>query len=227
MQITPTKDGSNTLYTSQFEATYHSHNGAIQETKTVFIDAGLAYLLQKNEPKNPLRILDIGFGTGLNALMSFLYAQAQTNPPAIAYTGVEAYPIPLALAQSLDYTKQLGADAEASNFFLQMHQTAAQEVVSAPNIAFSFERLETRFEDLNAQNAYDLVYYDAFAPSTQPELWTLAMFEKMYACLSPGGCLVTYCAKGEVKRNLKIAGFQVEALPGPIGKREMTRAVKQ
>lgn len=241
LQPLPTKDGFQTLYSERFDATYHSHNGAFQETKTVFIEAGLQYVLanRPTSPENPLRVLDIGFGTGLNALMSLTYAQSLQPAPSIFYTGAEAYPIPIETAQTLNYPQALSTDPSVADFFVQMHQLAQPLAPEAPKTGlteqiqlggFRFGLWLERFEHIaqtpTEHEGFGLVYYDAFAPNTQPELWTPEQFAGIYARMRAGGVLVTYCAKGAVKRALKSAGFLVESLPGPVGKREMTRAVK-
>jgi tRNA U34 5-methylaminomethyl-2-thiouridine-forming methyltransferase MnmC len=216
--IIQTEDGSNSIQSAQFHATYHSIHGAIQETQTVFIDAALLY---KASTQKELAILEIGLGTGLNAFMTYLEAKkAALN---IKYTGIEAYPISLEIAQQLNYAELLEATEEQAQF-LQLHETPNEWVALSPS--FNFYKQIGRFEDLKEQEQFDLIYYDAFAPSVQPELWEIDLLEKMYQALKPGGILTTYCAKGVFKRNLKQAGFKVEGIPGPIGKREMTRAVK-
>ncbi|BDS09888.1 tRNA (5-methylaminomethyl-2-thiouridine)(34)-methyltransferase MnmD [Aureispira anguillae] len=217
-KIIETKDGSHSLTSQQFNATYHSIHGAIQETQTVFIDAALQY---KATNQQQLAILGIGFGTGLNAFMTYLAANRQQI--AIQYTGVEAYPISLATAQQLNYPSILGVEEEQAQF-LKLHQSKDEVISLSPY--FDFCKRVCHFEELDYTEAFDIIYYDAFAPSVQPELWETALLEKMYRALKPTGVLTTYCAKGVVKRSLKSLGFRVEGIPGPIGKREMTRAIK-
>jgi len=216
--IIQTKDGSNSIQSAKFEATYHSIHGAIQEAQTVFIEAALLY---KAATQKEISILEIGLGTGLNAFMTYL--EAQKEALQIQYTGIEAYPISLELAQQLNYVELLDVQAEQAQF-LKLHSFPNEWVKLSPS--FQFYKQIGRFEDLKAQEQFDLIYYDAFAPSVQPELWEIALLEKMYQALKPNGVLTTYCAKGVFKRNLKQVGFKVEGIPGPIGKREMTRAVK-
>lgn len=218
-KIIQTKDGSNSLESTQFEATYHSIHGAIQETQTVFIDAALQY---KAATQQELSILGIGFGTGLNAFMTYLEAQKQGLH--IKYTAVEAYPISLETAQQLNYPTVLGVEA-AQQQFLDLHQHSNTTISLSPT--FEFCKQVSRFETLDYHEAFDIIYYDAFAPSVQPELWEAPLLQKMYQALKPTGVLTTYCAKGVVKRTLKSLGFKVEGIPGPIGKREMTRAIKE
>ena len=214
-----TADGSSTLHSNQFDALYHSKHGAIQESQVVFIEAGLH---QKMLQHTALSILEMGFGTGLNALLTYL--EAERHDLHITYTGVEAYPISLALAQQLNYIEQLGASPVDAAAFLQMH--AADHEHQAISGRFSFGKAIQPFETVTADGRYDIVYYDAFAPAVQPQLWNAEAFQRAFQALRPGGLLPTYCAKGVVKRTLKANGFEVEALPGPIGKREITRATK-
>lgn len=216
--IIQTEDGSNSIQSAQFEATYHSIHGAIQETQTVFIDAALQY---KANTQQELAILEIGLGTGLNAFMTYL--EAQKLNLNVQYTGIEAYPISLEIAQELNYTELLKVKEEQAQF-LKLHAHPNQWINLSDT--FKFYKQVGRFEELEAQATFDIIYYDAFAPSVQPELWEIELLEKMYQALKPNGVLTTYCAKGVFKRNLKQVGFTVEGIPGPIGKREMTRAVK-
>lgn len=216
--IIQTEDGSNSIQSAKFEATYHSIHGAIQETQTVFIDAALNY---KAETQKELTILEIGLGTGLNAFMTYL--EAKKSDLHIHYTGIEAYPIALEVAQQLNYVELLQVPEEQAQF-LKLHALPNEWAELAPS--FHFYKQIGRFEDLKAQEQFDIIYYDAFAPSVQPELWEIELLEKIYQALKPNGVLTTYCAKGVFKRNLKQVGFKVEGIPGPIGKREMTRALK-
>lgn len=213
-----TEDGSPTLQSEQFGVTYHSIHGALQETETVFINAAL---LHKAQTQNHLSILGIGFGTGLNAFMTYLTAKQEQL--TIDYVGVEAYPIDEAIVEQLNYATLLDATTEQTAF-LQLHASHNNKVELAPN--FSFCKQVCTFQELDFKAQFDIVYYDAFAPNAQPELWEEALLSKMYQALKPGGVLTTYCAKGAFKRCLKSIGFTVEGLPGPIGKREMTRALK-
>lgn len=219
--IVPTKDGSNTLKSSQFDALYHSINGAIQESQIVFIEAALYH---KAAQQSALSILEIGLGTGLNAFMTYLEAQKQGWQ--IQYTGLEAYPIDATTAQQLNYPTLLEASEEDAALFLELHQEAAAQTRVVLSPSFSFSKVVQPFEALDAVEEYDIIYYDAFAPSIQPHLWEEEQLKKVYQALKVGGVLTTYCAQGAFKRTLKAIGFTLEALPGPAGKREMTRATK-
>lgn len=218
-KIFETADGSHSIYSEQFGVSYHSKYGAIQETQHVFIDAGLRL---KAILQSKIDILDIGFGTGLNALMTCL--EAKRRNLTVHYTAVEAFPISLEIAQSLNYGEALNDDA-VNDVFMKMHEANWGETIQITE-HFIFTKLEKKFQDLTFQSAYDIIYFDAFAPSAQPELWQTPVLKIMYDALRPTGVLTTYCAKGEVKRTMKSIGFKIERLPGPPGKREMTRAVK-
>ena len=214
-----TEDGSHSLLSHRFGVSYHSRYGAIQETQHVFINAALHF---KAEQQQTLSILEIGFGTGLNALMTLLTAKQQALQ--INYVALEAYPLDVEWVQALNYGEQL-ADEKAKQYFQALHQNPWNKKVALTEY-FNLEKRLERFENLEEKTAFDIIYFDAFAPDAQPELWNEEMMQKMYDALLPGGVLTTYCAKGVVKRTMKQVGFKVEKLPGPPGKREMTRAVK-
>ncbi|MCH2022671.1 MAG: tRNA (5-methylaminomethyl-2-thiouridine)(34)-methyltransferase MnmD [Saprospiraceae bacterium] len=217
-KLIQTEDGSHSIHSSQFNVNYHSLHGAIQETQTVFIDAALNF---KSAYKKQISILGIGFGTGLNAFMTYLEANKQELD--IKYTAIEAYPIEMHLAQQLNYPELLNASSERMSF-LEMHRF--KEELFRMSLNFSFYKRIAFFEDLAYDKEFDIIYYDAFAPSSQPKLWERNVLSKMYQALKPNGLLTTFCAKGSFKRCLKSIGFRVEAIPGPIGKREITRAHK-
>ena len=215
-----TADGSHSLLSGKYQATYHSHHGAIQESKHVFIEAGLWYQINRNEP---LHILELGLGTGLNVFMSYLECSARSIDTH--YTALETQPISWQVAQQFNYIDLLLATQSAS-IFKNIHQGAFDEWLDLSS-SFRFRKIRQDARLFFSKEKYSLVYYDAFAPETQPELWTEEIFQRIYDIMLPNAILVTYCAKGVVKRRLKSAGFKVEALPGPPGKREMTRAVKE
>lgn len=217
-ELIQTQDGSHSLLSHQYGVPYHSKYGAIQESTHVFIDAGLNPFLLKQ--KEEIRILEFGFGTGLNAYLSAL--SANKNEQQMFYEGIEAYPVPYSTAERLNYPEQL---QEPKADFLALHQSSWDELHTLSPYFKYFKRLG-KFEDQSYTPQFNVIFFDAFAPTAQPTLWELPLLELAYEALLPGGTLVTYCAKGAVKRALKSLGFQVEALPGPPGKREMTRAIK-
>jgi tRNA U34 5-methylaminomethyl-2-thiouridine-forming methyltransferase MnmC len=210
-----------TLHSNTFGVTYHSAFGAVEESLHVFLCAGF-HRMVLNEVKQ-LDILEIGFGTGLNALLT-LFETNKNQDLSVNYTAVEAYPIDVIVQKQLQYVEYLKRPHLQAHFDM-MHQAKEEETVHMDN--FHFKRLTKKFEDLSEVDAYNIIFYDAFAPTTQPELWELPMMQKMYDSLKLGGLLVTYCAKGSFKRALKASGFELEALPGPGKKREMTRAWKK
>jgi tRNA U34 5-methylaminomethyl-2-thiouridine-forming methyltransferase MnmC len=213
-----TDDGSHTLLSSEHGVSYHSKHGAITETYHVFIDAALRF---KAAVQKDIRILEIGFGTGLNAYITLL--EAIKRNLNIDYTAVEAYPITLEDAVQLNYKDQI--DSEYSALFIELHK-ASWDKESAIHDQFYLRKALKKIETITAENTYDIIYFDAFAPNAQPELWNKDIMQRMYNALKPTGLLTTYCAKGVVKRTMKAVGFTVERLPGPPGKREMTRALK-
>ncbi len=218
-QLFVTQDGSHSIYSKQFEVSYHSKYGAIQETQHVFIDAGLLY---KAEQQKEMAILDIGFGTGLNAYMTLL--EGRKRSLRIQYSAYEAFPISNEQVRQLNYPQLLNLPNSEALFNL-LH-SSEWNVPKAFYQDFTLIKYLSAFESIQAINSFDLIYFDAFAPSAQPELWETSLLRKMYQSLKNEGVLVTYCAKGQVKRNLKEVGFEVEKLKGPPGKREMTRAIK-
>ncbi|NJC26233.1 tRNA (5-methylaminomethyl-2-thiouridine)(34)-methyltransferase MnmD [Neolewinella antarctica] len=222
-----TDDGSHSLLSHRFAVAYHSRHGAIQESRHVFIEMGLkARLAQTNADK--INILELGFGTGLNAYLTLLYAEERPDL-SFEYCSFEKYPIPLLDAQTLNYAEQL---AKPPATFVSLHSLSDDgELHSHPSVP-NFSLAKSRSDFLSGPpegwqgGKFDLIYYDAFAPASQPELWTPKALKICYDVLATGGIFVTYCAKGQVKRDLRDIGFRVEPLPGPPGKREMTRGVK-
>ena len=215
------QDGSHTVVVSdRFGVSYHSKYGAVQETQTVFIDAGLRFQVEQN--KDDLSILEMGFGTGLNALMTLIQVNGNIR---IDYTTIEAYPLIAKQYHKLNYPDILKLDNPSREAFLKMH-SCNSGVRTIINEQFIFTKFIQKIEDFSSSSKFDVIYYDAFAPSSQEELWSEEMMSKIYEFCNPGAVLVTYCAKGSFKRALKSTGFSVEGLDGPIGKREMTRAHK-
>jgi tRNA U34 5-methylaminomethyl-2-thiouridine-forming methyltransferase MnmC len=208
-EIRITEDGSPTIYSKMFDATYHSQKGAMQESVHVFIQNGLIPALEKF---NDLKILEIGFGTGLNAILTL----EQTKKNSIYYHAVEKFPLPEVIYKGLNY---------GNDQLLKLHQADWNcDIEFTPR--FTFHKANSGIEVLKLNRDYNLIYMDAFAPSTQDELWQKDILEKLYDCLVKGGILVTFCAKGQFKRDLKSLGFTIESPVGASGKREMTRATK-
>lgn len=216
-EIITTGDGSKTIQLTDWNEQYHSFHGAVQEAFHVFIKNGLD--LYQNRA---LRILEIGFGTGLNAFITLL--ESQRRNLSISYCGVEHFPVSWEEAKQLDYPKALDA-LENKAVFELMHTAAwEKEIDITPNFTLRKENID--FKDINEREMFDLIYFDAFGARVQPELWTVTIFNNMFKALDSGGYLVTYAAKGSVRRAMQEVGFTVERLPGPPGKREMLRAKK-
>lgn len=213
-----TADGSTTIHITEWDEQYHSKHGAIQEAKHVFIKNGLSLFANQK-----ISILEIGFGTGLNCFITFLEAPKMNL--AIDYVGVEAYPLVADEVEKMNYVAQLEAN-EFAGIFNKMHQQD-WELKGEISPEFSLTKRKQFFNEINDENKFNLIYFDAFGARVQPELWTEEIFEKMYKALKSEGVLVTYSAKGSVRRAMLAVGFLVEKLPGPPGKREMLRANKK
>ncbi|MGC6284267.1 MAG: tRNA (5-methylaminomethyl-2-thiouridine)(34)-methyltransferase MnmD [Polaribacter sp.] len=216
-EIIITSDGSTTIHLPDWNEQYHSKHGAIQEAYHVFIKSGLDQL-----DTDEISILEIGFGTGLNAFITFL--ESQNRNLKIDYVGVEAYPVASDEVEKLNYVTELKAES-FSDTFQKMHNTPWEEKEQISD-RFHLTKRKQFFEDIEDQDAFDLIYFDAFGARNQPELWTEPIFQKMYEALKEDGILTTYAAKGSVRRAMIAVGFEVERLPGPPGKREMLRAKK-
>lgn len=216
-QIQLSNDGSHTVFSSKFDVSYHSKHGAITESNLVFIDSGLKYLI--NNGIKTIKIFEMGLGTALNAHLTF--QEAKNSKINIEYSAIEAFPLKIEEIDALNYCQILGDEP----IFRNWHQLSWQHSHKITD-NFKFTKIQGELQKLSIDTTYNLIYYDAFGPRTQPELWDENMMQKMYICLEKGGILVTYCAQGQFKRNLKSAGFSVEELPGPPGKREMIRATK-
>ncbi len=216
-EIIKTRDGSTTIHIKDWDECYHSRFGAIQEAQHVFIKNGLS--LFENAP---VSILEIGFGTGLNAFITFLESQKLNQK--IDYVGVEAYPISAEEVVSLNYVSELNAEMERS-IFEKMHECNWEEQIALSD-DFTLSKRNQFFAAINDFEKFDLIYFDAFGYDVQPELWSTEIFKKMYEALKSSGVLVTYAARGVIKRSMKEVGFTVEKLQGAPGKREMFRARK-
>ena len=220
-KIEVTKDGSNTLVHPKFNAHYHSIFGAIQESNHVFIDAGLKFQLPNLIDKSS-RILEVGFGSGLNAFNALISSEELSLN--INYVGVEQYPISLETVSQLNFPTAFKRE-DLRSIFSNMHDAVWEKPVKLSE-NFTLEKRQQDIFDLKDENEYDLIFYDAFGPGTQPELWTTPIFKILYNALKKNGVLVTYCAQGAARRAMQSIGFKVDRCPGPPNKRHMLRAVK-
>lgn len=220
VEIEITGDGSQTLYVPSLGEHYHSVYGAIAESRHVFLEAGFKHLCKPNEK---IRILEVGFGTGLNALLT--YVESEISGCKVEYSTIELNPLGEDIYSKLNFDEMLNHPG-SHEIFLRLHKSSWDEKVNISS-NFSLYKIITSLQDYQLdKEAYDLVYFDAFGPDIQPEMWTGKVFDMMAFGLRKNGVLATYSTKGTVKRSLKSAGFSIEKLPGPRGKREILRAVK-
>ena len=210
-----TNDGSHSIFNPEVNETYHSKHGAIVEAEYVFIKNGLLA-----ENKKQFSILEVGFGTGLNALLTA--QKAEQKEISINYHGIELYPVPKESYSQLNFTELIG---EEKSKLLQLHECEWEKEHIINNF-FKLTKNEIALENYTSKTKFDIIYFDAFSPEKQAELWTAEVFQNMYNLLNEDGFLVTYCAKGVVKRTMKSVGFEIIVLDGPPGKRQMTRANK-
>ncbi len=221
-----TADGSHSLYVQDLDEHYHSIHGAIQESKHVFIETGLKHIVSKGIQE--INILEIGFGTGLNALLTLM--EAEKLNIKVNYTSLEAYPLDIELVNELNYVELLSKSENSDEKILKtvfdkLHSSDWQkEIEFSKN--FTLNKLQNTLQEIKFNKTFDLIYFDAFGPRVQAEMWTEYLFSKIFEAANSNSCLVTYCAKGEVKRTLKKVGYIVETLPGPPRKREMVRGSK-
>jgi tRNA U34 5-methylaminomethyl-2-thiouridine-forming methyltransferase MnmC len=215
-EIITTNDGSTTIHLPEWNESYHSKHGAIQEAYHVFIKNGFSLFKGR-----PISILEIGFGTGLNCFITYL--EAKKNNQIVDYVGVEAYPIPMEEALQMNYANEI--DAAESTVFKQLHQDIWEQKNTLSQ-DFTLTKRQQFFQDINDENVFDLIYFDAFGFRVQPELWSEEIFAKMFKALKPNGILVTYACRTSIKKAMLSGGFSVEKLPGAPGKREMLRATK-
>ena len=216
IQLINTADGSHTIYVPELNEHYHSVHGAVQESMHIFIKNGFNFC-----KADPLSILEVGFGTGLNALLTANLSCSGTR--AVNYTAIENNPLDIKITSSLNHHRFAGENGR--EIFNQIHSSPWNKNVEiCPN--FILKKIETDFTKGKPEGRYDLIYFDAFGPDKQPEMWTWELFSGIFAVTNKNGVFVTYSAKGEVKRILKDCGFDVTLLPGPPGKRQMIRAIK-
>ena len=220
LKIIATGDGTHTLLNSRLNETYHSTRGAVTESVYVFIESGLTHFLSRTPSAESVRVFEMGFGTGLNAYLTFQFAEKKKV--AVEYHSIEAFPISREVAGQLNYFAENPIHQEQFRHFHALPWNEAHRL----STYFSIKKILGRIEEqITAPACYDVVYYDAFAPSKQAEVWSIEILNKVVSSLAPGGIFVTYCARGQLKRDLKNLGCQVETLPGPPGKKEMVRAV--
>jgi len=215
IQIEKTADGSHTFFVPELDEHYHSTNGALAESKHVFIENGL-----NQTDKKDISILEIGFGTGLNAVLSYL--EAKSKNIRIHYTTIELYPIEEAQIKQLNFPDQIGINRLV---FESLHNCEWDEDICIDSF-FTLHKIKGDLTKNRFDRQFDLIYFDAFAPDKQPEMWTPKIFSHLFEQTASTGILTTYCAKGSVRRMLQAAGYTTERLPGPPGKREMLRARK-
>ena len=215
LELVNTNDGSNSLKNLIINDSYHSKYGAINESKHIFINNGL-----KRISKKKIRVLEIGFGTGLNALLTLLFCDKKKQN--IIYHTIDNLPLKEEIYSSLNYYDHLKID---KNIFLKIHSSSWENEIELSSF-FVLKKMNCDFTKTLFNEKYDLIYFDAFSPSKQPEMWVLNNFKKLYDCLNINGVLITYSSKGDVKRIMKKVGFNVSCLEGPTGKREITLASK-
>ncbi|PSL03006.1 tRNA (5-methylaminomethyl-2-thiouridine)(34)-methyltransferase MnmD [Cecembia rubra] len=220
VKIITTEDGSHSLFVPELNETYHSFHGAYRESVHVFMLYGLEAWYVRNPDKFPIRIFEVGFGTGLNAWLSLVWAEQYKVP--VLYHSIEPFPLEKEVYSQLNYTEVDTSIYHYAPYFKILHEAHWNEggIMSE---YFNMKKDKTTLEEAVLYHA-DVVFFDAFAPSKQPELWTKDMLAKVVETMNPGAVFVTYCAQGQLKRNLKELGLEVETLPGPPGKKEMTRA---
>lgn len=223
IKVIETRDGSSSLLIPEMNETYHSTHGAITESEYVFLKMGLDHIREIQPDNKEINILEIGFGTGLNA---WLTAWAVENIDVkINFTSIEKFPLEQALVDQLNYKDQKQSE-RAKEIFNDVHCASWEQPVEISD-QFNLTKVKTDLFEFSPQTeSFDLIYFDAFAPSKQPEMWSQEVLKKMFDILKTDGVFVTYCAQGQFKRDLKAVGFDTEELDGPPGKKEMTRGTK-
>lgn len=220
LKIIKTSDGSDTIFNQDLNETYHSLNGSIKESELVYIRNGLEFFLDK-KTTDSVRVLEIGFGTGLNFLLTKIFMEERNEK--LFYHTLEPFPLPSGLLKKINYIEKLGEGYR--NIFDNSHRSRPNETVNL-NEKITFLRSDLTLESIKFSKKYDVIYFDAFAPSRQPEIWEKENLKKIYSHMNLNSILVTYCSSGQFKRDLRGVGFDVDVLPGPVGKREMVRAIK-
>ncbi|MFY0627736.1 MAG: tRNA (5-methylaminomethyl-2-thiouridine)(34)-methyltransferase MnmD [Reichenbachiella sp.] len=222
VNLIETRDGSSSLYLPEMDETYHSTHGALTESQYVFVEKGLEHFVELYPEKSKIRILEIGFGTGLNPWLTAMKVGKSTF--SMQYCSLEKYPLNPSVIEQLNYKNEYAQKDQ--ELFEKIHDCPWEKPAKLLD-GFSLEKKEIDLFDYHPSNSsFDIIYFDAFAPSKQPEMWSIDVLSKMYNALTIGGVFITYCAQGQFKRDLKSVGFKCEELPGPPGKKEMTRGVK-
>ena len=222
VKIITTEDGSHSLYHEELQETYHSSHGAFRESIHVFMLYGLDSWLARNPNKFPIRVFEVGFGTGLNAWLALIWAEQNQVP--VLYHSIEPFPLEATIYNQLNYTEHDHGIWHYHKYFQALHELPWNEGGPVSEY-FNFKKDQTTLEESDLYPA-DLVFYDAFAPSKQPELWKKEVLEPVVDAMRPGAAFTTYCAMGQLKRDLKDLGLEVETFPAPTDKKEMTRAWK-
>ena len=220
LKIIKTSDGSHTIYNSELNETYHSLHGSINESNTVYIKNGLGYYIKKKSRKK-IKILEVGFGTGLNFLLTNIFFERRKEN--IFYHTIEPYPLPNEVIEKLNYVSEIG---EQYKDIFNLSHNLENDKKNYISENLEFLKSETSLENTILTDKYDIIFYDAFAPSKKPSMWKRINLEKIFSHMKNGSVLVTYCSSGQFKRDLKSIGFKVDVLPGPKGKKEMVRAIK-
>lgn len=216
-EIQLTSDGSHTIYLPDMDEHYHSVNGALREAIHIYIGAGF-----RSIEKRHIRILEIGFGTGLNALLTL--KEAECCGVSVDYYSVELYPLSMESIKSLNYGEL--AWSERSDLFISLHEAEWDRPVEI-TANFTLHKIKGDSNNCELPDEIDLIYFDAFGPDKQPEMWNQKIYDKLYSLANDGGVIVTYCAKGDVRRGMQSAGFDMSRLPGPPGKRHILRGIKK
>jgi tRNA U34 5-methylaminomethyl-2-thiouridine-forming methyltransferase MnmC len=222
MKIISTGDGSSTIYMEDIDETYHSRNGAIQESIHVFVKNGFRFLLS-TRPYNDIQVFELGFGTGLNAVLTAIDSIKFRKP--VKYTSLEPFPLPGEIIDQLDFGRMLNHHSGVS-YLKEIHNSGWEEYHNI-HPYFRIRKIKSTIQDYDPKsNQFNLVYFDAFAPAKQPEIWDKNMLTKIFNLLTEKSVFVTYCAQGQVKRHMREIGFKVQTLQGPPGKKEMIRGIK-
>ena len=221
LNIINTSDGSHTLYNEKINETYHSIHGAIQESEYIYINSGINYFI-KNHKKEKIKILEIGFGTGLNALLTYKFSLS--NKYTFHYNTIESNPLKMEIVNKLNYIDILGK--KYRDIFTLIHSQKSDEEIEISSKLF-FNKQIIRLEEFKSKKKYDIIFFDAFAPSKQPNIWRAQNLQKVYDAMEKNAILVTYCSSGKFKKTLEKLGYKIEVISGPPGKKEMVRASKK